>query len=105
MSEHVRAELRRSGGFTGRPLHVRVDSASMPPADAVELVRLVSAIDLGGLPASGAGLPHGADLMTYELMVERGGKRWQGTVSDPSVHASLRPLLQFLTRYSQGHSA
>jgi len=35
-------------------------------------------------------------------MIERGGRRWQGTVADPMIPADLRPLLQFLTHYSRG---
>src|SRR5262245_49696139 len=97
VSEHVRAELRRSGGFTGRSVHVQLDSASLPPADAARLVQLVSSIDLAGLPAGRPGLPAGADLMSYDLTIERGTHRWHGTVADPSVPAQLRPLLQFMT--------
>lgn len=96
MTERVRAELRRSGGFTGRPVHVRLDSASMPPAEAAHLVHLVSAIDFSRLAGARPPLPAGADLMTYDLTVERGADRWHGTVSDPAVPAELRPLLQFL---------
>jgi hypothetical protein len=102
MTEHIRAELRRTGGFTGRPVHVRVDTATMPPADAARLVQLVASADLSRLDGAKPGLPAGADLMSYDLMVERGGRRWQGTVADPSIPAGLRPLLQFLTRYTPG---
>jgi hypothetical protein len=105
VTEHVRAELRRSGGFTGRAVHVRLDSADLPPADAARLVLLVSAIDLsgltsqGGLTSSGGPATAGADLMRYELTIERGGRRWHGVVADPHIPAGLRPLLQFLTHH------
>jgi hypothetical protein len=69
----------------------------MPPADAARLVQLVSALDLSRLGASRPPLPAGADLMRYDLTIERGGHRWHGTVADPAVPAELRPLLQFLT--------
>ena len=97
MIEHVRAELRRSGGFAGRSVHVQLDSARLPPADAARLVQLVAAIDFGRLRASRPPIPAGADLMSYDLTIERGGHRWHGTVADPAVPAQLRPLLQFLT--------
>jgi hypothetical protein len=99
VTDHVRAELRRSGGFTGRPVHVRLDSAQMPPADAARLAQLVSAADLPGLKARPPSTA-GADLMHYDLTIERGGERWHGSVSDPNIPAGLRPLLQFLTQYS-----
>jgi hypothetical protein len=98
VTERVRVELRRSGGFAGRSAHVVLDSAGLPPAEAAELARLVATVDLGVLRSTGPG--HGADLMRYDLVVERGAQRWQGTVSDPSIPAALRPLLQFLSRYS-----
>ncbi|MFI5897772.1 protealysin inhibitor emfourin [Actinoplanes sp. NPDC051513] len=99
--EHVRAELRRSGGFAGLTSRVLADSATMSPADAVRFVQLVAKTDLSRLDRPAA-RSHGADLMHYELTVERGGERWHGTVSDPDIPAELRPLLQFLTHYSPG---
>jgi hypothetical protein len=99
MTEHVRAELRRSGGFIGRTVHVTVDSATLPPADAAQLLRLVSAIDLDR-PAPRRIETRGADLMHYDLTIERGARTWHGMVSDPNIPAELSPLLQFLTRYS-----
>jgi hypothetical protein len=96
VTARVRVELRRTGGFAGRTVHVRLDSADMPPADAAQLVRLVSTLDLGRLKAGRS--TAGADLMRYELTIERGGQHWHGTVAEPAVPAELRPLLQFLTR-------
>ena len=97
MTEHVRAEMRRSGGFTGRTVHVRLDSEQLPPADAAQLIQLVAALDLDGLAAGGPPSTAGADLMRYDLTIERGGHRWQGTVADPAIPGRLRPLLQFLS--------
>ena len=96
MTEHVRAEMRRSGGFTGRTVHVRLDSDQLPPADAAQLIMLVTSLDLSGL-TSGPVSTAGADLMRYDLTIQRGGQSWQGTVSDPAIPGQLRPLLQFLS--------
>lgn len=101
MTERVRAELRQSGGFAGRAVHVRMDSAQLPPAEAAELVRLVAAIDLAGLPAAAPAPAGGADLMAYDLTLERGTRRWHGRFSDPRVPPPLRPLLQFLTTHAR----
>ncbi|GIE98440.1 protealysin inhibitor emfourin [Paractinoplanes rishiriensis] len=97
MTDRVRAELHRSGGFAGRAVHVRADSTQLPPADAARLVQLIEAIDLGRLGTARPPLPAGADLMSYELTIERGGRRWHGSVADPAVPAELRPLIEFLT--------
>jgi hypothetical protein len=96
VTERVRAELRRSGGFTGRTVHVLLDSDQMPPADAARLIQLVSTIDFTHLAADTPPLPPGADLMRYDLTIDRGAQHWHGTLSDPAVPAELRPLLQFL---------
>ncbi|GIF21862.1 hypothetical protein BJ973_002189 [Actinoplanes tereljensis] len=98
MTGRVRVEMRRSGGFTGRTAHVVLESARLPPAEAAELVRLVSAIDPGIVTSTATSA--GADLMRYDLIIERGAQRWQGTVSDPAIPPQLRPLLQFLSRYT-----
>jgi len=88
--------MRRSGGFTGRAVHVRLDSEQLPPADAARLIELVSSVDLERLEPGGE-TPAGAGAPRYELSIERDGHRWQGAVSEPAVPPDLRPLLQFLT--------
>jgi hypothetical protein len=93
----VKVEMRRSGGFTGRTTKVHLDTAHMPPAEAARLIQLVTTVDLSRLTAA-RGMPSaGADLMRYDLVIENGVDRWEGTVSDPSIPNELRPLLQFLT--------
>jgi hypothetical protein len=99
----VKVEMRRSGGFTGRTSRVELDTAHMPPAEAARLIQLVTTVDLSRLAASRRGTPlggtplGGADLMRYDLVIENGVDRWEGTVADPSIPGELRPLLQFLT--------
>ena len=99
MTDRVRAEMRRSGGFAGRTTQVRLDSEQMPPAEAARLVELVAALDLGRLAElAGSGqVTAGADLLRYDLSIDRDGQQWRGTVADPSIPTELRPLLQFLT--------
>ena len=97
MIGRVKVEMRRSGGFTGRTSTVRLDTAQMPPAEAARLMQLVTEVDLSRLGPARAHPGAGADLMRYDLVIENGGDRWAGTVSDPSIPAELRPLLQFLT--------
>jgi hypothetical protein len=97
VTERVRVEMRRSGGFTGRTVHVQLDSDQLPPADADQLIQLVGPLDLAALPTGGPASSAGADLMRYDLTIEQGPRRWQGTVADPAVPDRLRPLLQFLS--------
>jgi hypothetical protein len=93
----VRVEMRRSGGFTGRTAKVHLDTADMPPAEAARLVQLVATVDLSRLGSASRTPAAGADLMRYDLVIDNGVDRWEGTVADPSIPGELRPLLQFLT--------
>lgn len=98
MIGRVRVEMRRSGGFTGRTTAVHLDTTQMPPAAAARLIQLVTTVDLSRLPTARTPTPTGgADLMRYDLVIENGVDRWEGTVTDPSIPGELRPLLQFLT--------
>jgi hypothetical protein len=103
MSEQVRAELRRTGGFAGREVHVRADATSLTPPQAARLIQLVSTLDLAALTSHPDGpAPHGADLMRYDLRLQRGSQTWQGTFHEPRIPPEIRPLLQFLV--STSHS-
>ncbi|MEV6350771.1 protealysin inhibitor emfourin [Actinoplanes sp. NPDC051851] len=97
MTDRIRAELRRSGGFTGRSLHVVLDSTELPDERATELARLVRALDLTRLAAD---VPptSGADLMRYDITIDDGSRHWHGIVADPHVPPALRPLLHFLSQ-------
>ena len=95
MSQYLRAELHRTGGFTGRPLHTVADSRSLPPPHAARLRRLMSTLDFTTLTSS-AHPAGGADLFLYNVTLQRGDDHWKGTVSEATVPPTLRPLLQFL---------
>jgi hypothetical protein len=99
VTEPVRAELRRSGGYAGRSLHVVMDSATLPEPDARRLSNLVRSLDLTRLGAKIVA-PNRADLLRYDLSVQCGGRHWRGTVAEPTVPAELRPLLRFLTQHA-----
>lgn len=96
MTTRVRAELRRSAGFTDRSLRVVLDSDTLPRDQAAQLTRLVENLDLTRLGAQ-IGAASRADLTRYQLAVECGGRHWRTTVAEPCVPAELRPLLRFLT--------
>ncbi|MEU4564986.1 protealysin inhibitor emfourin [Actinoplanes sp. NPDC023936] len=97
MTEPVRAELRRSGGYAGRSLHVVMDSSTLPEPEARRLTQLVRCLDLTRLGAR-IMAPCAADLVRYDLAVQCGGRHWRGTVADPTVPPELRPLLRYLTQ-------
>lgn len=96
MTPHVRAELRRTAGFSDRSLRVVLDTATLPRDQAARLAHLVEQIDLTRVGAE-IGATSAADLTRYHLAVECGGRHWRGTVAEPCVPSELRPLLRFLT--------
>jgi emfourin len=90
-------ELVRTGGYTGQVVRARLDTKNLPPADAAELRRLVTAV-LAASPAPRRTGPPIPDAMHYRLDIATGGQRRTVEVSDPDVPAEVRALIsQLLT--------
>jgi hypothetical protein len=98
--EHIRAELVRTGGFGGLELHSRLDTAELDEEQARELAALVGGLDLDklGPGAPGQHRQPVPDAYEYELTVQRGGRRWEGTFGERDVPRELRPLVTALVR-------
>jgi hypothetical protein len=98
--ERIRVEFQRTGGFGGLVTRRTLDTATLSPQDADHLRALLDEADLDQVrPVSGASpVP---DAFGYQLVVVRGDRRWNLTLSDPEVPASLRPLLRHLAAAGQ----
>jgi hypothetical protein len=85
-------ELVRTGGYAGRVVRARLNTKDLPPADAVELRRLVAAV-LALPPMPQRAGPPIPDAMHYRLDIVAGAHRRTLDVSDPDVPAELRDLV------------
>ena len=87
--------VERSGGFTGVPLTIQVDTATLPTDKAAQLQKLVEAADFFHLPPLPA-RPAQPDRYEYEITVQEGDRQHQITCGEVTVPAPLKPLLGWL---------
>ncbi len=92
----------RSGGFTGLPLTITVDTADLSPDQAAQLRGLVEAVDFFHLPATTSEPPQ-PDRFDYEITVQEGDRTHTLTVGEAAIPEPLRPLLTWImaTRRSE----
>ena len=77
-----------------------VDTASLPPDEAAEVDRLVSALDLPGLAAAPARAPaRGADRFQYDVTIARGPQSTSLTLPESAVPEDLKPLLALVLKH------
>ncbi|MBE9138494.1 hypothetical protein IQ254_15065 [Nodosilinea sp. LEGE 07088] len=87
--------VERSGGYTGIPLTLQVDTATLPSDQAAQLRQLVEAADFFHLtaPPSISAQP---DRFEYEITVREGDRQHRVTVGDMAMPEPLKPLLGWL---------
>jgi len=91
--------FERSGGFAGMRKAITLDTGSLTEDEAGKLDELVKNADFFNLPEKFPVPKRGADQFQYRLAVEIEGKKHTVDVSEPAVTESLRPLVQFLSKY------
>ena len=86
----MRIEVRQQGGFAGnirRPPLV-LETEDLEPAVARELETLAAGLPAGGPPG------RGADLMTYDVLVDDASGRRTARYCEPDVPPPVRALLR-----------
>ena len=94
-------EFERSGGFAGLSLQLRVDTATLPEAEAAELQQMVQQSAFFTVPEQSVANLSGADRFNYKLTIELDGQRHTVETMNSSSPASLQPLLERLTRMAR----
>lgn len=94
----MKISFERSGGFAGIKMTAVLDTESLPPGDARRLQEMVDASGFLNLPEFFPAPEKGADYFQYKLTVESEGRKHPVEVSEPSVPAKLRPLIDWLTK-------
>ena len=92
--------LERSGGFTGLPLTITVDTATLPPEQATQLRHLVEAANFFRLQAT-TSMPVQPDCFEYAVAVQDGDRKHIITFAEAAVPEQLRPLLNWLIETAQ----
>lgn len=96
----MRVTLTTEGGLAYFPAlakPVTIDSAALPPEQAEELRRLVTAADFFNQPTIGAPPPPGAaDYRVYTLTIEDGARAHTVHLTDMTPNPTLRSVLVFV---------
>jgi len=92
-------QFERRGGFAGIRKDTKLDTESIPSKVAEELLELIEKADFFNLPEKFPAPKRGADYFQYRLAIEKEGKKHIVEVSDPVIPETMRPLLQFLSKY------
>lgn len=87
--------LDRSGGFTGMPLTITVDTADLSPDQAAQLRSLVEAVDFFHLPATISAPPQ-PDRFEYEITVQDGDRKHTVIFGEEAMPERLKPLLTWV---------
>jgi hypothetical protein len=99
VSEQIRIELERSGGFAGISRRASVDTSKLPPEEAARIAELVRRVDFGALSAVATGPPRAPDRFQYDLDIRQGGQHHRLTFGERAVTPELRPLLDHLLEH------
>jgi hypothetical protein len=103
----VQIEFKRTGGFAGLQLQIKVDTESLDATAGGELSGLVTAANFFALPAQILNPSSGADQYQYTLTVSADGQQHTVETTEQSAPSALQPLLQRLNRMarSQGQQS
>jgi hypothetical protein len=94
----MRASLERTGGFAGMRMATSADSTALPDEDAKKLRQMVDQAEFFKLPETMAATKSMADRFQYKLTVEDGGRKHTVVVGEEAIPASLKPLVDFLSK-------
>jgi len=95
----MRVTFERTGGFAGRKLRARIDTSTLPRTQEDELCRLIAESGFFALPGRLEPAAPQPDRFQYVLTVDTGENSHTVFASESSVPQSMRPLLNWLSRY------
>ena len=99
----MKIQLKRTGGFTGIPLNVAIDTDQYEDDEKNALSALVDAAHFFSLPEKIQSAGPGADRFQYRITVETSGKSHTVDVGESAVPDSLQPLIMRVI--SQGRAS
>ena len=96
----MKISVKRSGGFAGLTEEFAVDSATLPPDTAQQVVQLVQRRGFFALPAFLSGTTIGADLFRYEITVTEDDRQHTVAFEDDNSPETA-PLRQLVATLQQ----
>ncbi len=97
--------LNRTGGFTGIPFSVDVDTEQLEQEERDTLSALVEAAQFFSLPEKIPSAGPGADRFQYRIRVEEPGRSHTVEAGESGLPDSLQPLVRHLMVRGRGRRA
>lgn len=97
MTEHLKIDFKRSGGFAGVELTTRVDVDELTEDESKDVRAMVERLDLDRMQdsSSGPGVP---DRFVYELKIEHGERTVDVCIGEAELPEDLKPLVRDLEK-------
>jgi hypothetical protein len=87
--------FERSGGVTGIPVTVTIDTASLSSQEVIQLSQLIEISDFFELPGTSPA-PARPDRFQYKVTVREGDRQHTVIMGETAVPTTLKPLLDWL---------
>lgn len=97
----MRIEFVRTGGFAGMRMAATIDSESLPPEEARELLDELDSANFFTLPTLLSGEGGGADRFEYEITIDDGSRQHTVQAGDASLPDHVQPLVRHLERLAR----
>ncbi len=88
--------LKRTGGFTGIPFSVSVDTDQLEEKEREAILALVASAQFFSLPEKIPSSSPGADRFQYRITIERSGQSHTVEAGESSIPDALQPLIRHL---------
>ncbi len=94
--------LTRTGGFTGIPFSVTVDTDQLEKEERDTLLALVEAAQIDSLPEKIPSTSPETDRFQYRITVEKSGESRTVEAGESNIPDTLQPLVRYLMVYGRG---
>jgi hypothetical protein len=96
--------FERSGGVTGMPVTVALDTESLSSEEVSQLYQLIESSSFFELPAA-IPAPVQPDRFQYKVIVREGDRQHTVTIAEPAVPKTLKSLLDWLIEAARRHQS
>ena len=101
MTEHLKIDFKRSGGFAGVELTTCVDADELSEDESKDVRAMVERLDLDRMPRGGGSGPGVPDRFVYELKIEHGERTVDVCLGEAELPEDLKPLVRDLVKRAQ----
>lgn len=92
----MQVQFQRSGGFAGLLLSANINTDTLPPDEAQQLINEMNSAHFFDLPTQISGKPGAADTFQYVITVQQGGATHTVQADDSALPDNVVPFVRHL---------